>query len=231
MNRLYLNPPVAQKVAPTSLLQYPAGGMADEGEPATASASASTLNAASEPGRLSTRSSGFAAELRRHSRQRRPAVLRGLGRTFDACVEWNRATIAERAGHMPIRVFVSPKGQYHLDGTWHPRTVLTCSMSSDSTIGDLMADGENESDGGGGAGDGGGGWFSRYALDEAFDKNHPLSSDLPSLPVPAAAEFPPAVQRQLFLANGPTQTQLHRDPFDNVYVCCEGERRWTFCHR
>ena len=36
--------------------------------------------------------------------------------------------------------------------------------------------------------------------------------------------------RQLFCSVGETRTQLHRDCFDNLYLCCFGARRWRVAH-
>ena len=35
---------------------------------------------------------------------------------------------------------------------------------------------------------------------------------------------------KLFVAVGSTRTQLHRDGYDNLYVCCAGTRRWRVAH-
>ena len=86
-------------------------------------------------------------------------------------------------------------------------------------------------------------WPSAYALDERFtsDAHHPLAHDIPTQPMAAIKaqgcdKCPPechtlgeSVTTQLFLSRGPTSTQLHRDPFDNVYAVAFGKRRWYIC--
>lgn len=96
---------------------------------------------------------------------------------------------------------------------------------------------------------------SQYVLVEDFGETHCLAVDVPVSPWPLPRGSPPRqgakrkrplgqnalaeleaglgelVQRQLFLSMGRTATQLHRDPFDNLYVCTAGARRWTLAHR
>ena len=268
--------------------------------------------------------------------QRRPCVIRGLARGWRCCEEWSRGgddsdggraptELVRRAGQTKVRAFVSCSGNFHLDGTWNPRTVLTCSMARETTIAGLFrgleegsggqaeeqgkhpskrtrrsSDGGTERQGsshqsnGGedeeGESDGGcADWPSAYALDEGFHRGrgkaaaagdesdsqeggaagstatmHPLAKDVPRLPFKAGAPqlgggaeqqqqhggggggggsdatAPPPppllllhrhVATQLFLSKGRTQTQLHRDPFDNLYVVAAGgAREWKVCH-
>lgn len=230
--------------------------------------------------------------------ERRPVVLRGLARNWECCRAWKIggvAAITKRAGSIPCRAFVSNTGHYHLDGTWNPRTVLTCSMARETTISGFfrglvispeeepcrrkrcrMTDGthivdhlESRIPVGQDIVAECSSWPSAYCLDENFhrgrkDKDldghceiHPLARDVPVLPfrcpkggeesvalIPEKyhngkiSETPPSYSflrrhksTQLFLSRGPTHTQLHRDPFDNVYVVASGgDRVWTVCH-
>lgn len=152
---------------------------------------------------------------------RSPLVLRGFARSWKCC-GWSVESLVAKAGTAPVRCFVSSKGTFFLDGTWHPQSVLTCSMAFEATVAEVLQPPPPDAPGH---------WPSCYALDEHFfegdEPTHPLAFDVPHSP---AAELGPVHQRQLFLAYGPTTTQVHRDPFDNVYVCCLGRRRWRFAH-
>ena len=118
---------------------------------------------------------------------------------------------------------------FTLDGTDHPDTVLTTSMSMEMTLEEMMNDPN---------------WHCRYMVEDDLPvDNVPLQSLLPPRPPSpllvqaygiddrndhSNTEPLPAVkQRQLFVSFGPCQTQLHRDCFDNFYLCAFGERQWT----
>lgn len=155
-----------------------------------------------------------------------PVILRGVGKGWRCCTEWTPKTLAARAREVPIRSFVSASGYFHLDGSWNPRTVLTCSMAQETTIGAFFSSMDDP-----GAEE----WPSRYALDETLKGSHPLATDLPAVPLGGTSGTSGTgsgghVSTQLFLSLGPTATQLHRDPFDNVYVvACGGARTWSVC--
>lgn len=62
-----------------------------------------------------------------------PIVLRGLAERWlpeTKIADINSLSEKGPAGNVEVRSFVSEQGRFHLDGTWHPRTVMTCSMSS-----------------------------------------------------------------------------------------------------
>lgn len=158
-------------------------------------------------------------------------------------VQW----LAEQAGSSIFRVFVSGPVQdesaknksignnntnapstFTLDGTNHPDTILTTSMSIDMTLTDMM---NNQN------------WKSRYMVEDDLPQG-PLHTIIPPRPPSPllrafvhddggdsnSSDSDPVVvakQRQLFVSFGQCQTQLHRDCFDNVYVCACGERHWT----
>ena len=69
-------------------------------------------------------------------------------------------------------------------------------------------------------------WPSCYALDEHLTPGHPLGADVPLHPLVCPLSdssetggglLGAHVNTQLFLSRGETATQLHRDPFDNMY--------------
>ena len=162
-------------------------------------------------------------------------------------VQW----LAQQIGSTKFRVFVSRPADaakkqqqgksfgnganntnastFTLDGTDHPDTVLTTSMSMEMTLEEMMNDPN---------------WHCRYMVEDDLPvDNVPLQSLLPPRPPSpllvqaygiddrndhSNTEPLPAVkQRQLFVSFGPCQTQLHRDCFDNFYLCAFGERQWT----
>lgn len=61
---------------------------------------------------------------------RSPVGLPGLGTTWPCCLWTPHSLSRGPAGNHPVRAFVSEHGRFHLDGTWNPRTVLTCSMAT-----------------------------------------------------------------------------------------------------
>ena len=161
---------------------------------------------------------------------RRPLVLRRAASRWACVARWKggAAALRARAGDArhPLRCFVSQNGQFFLDGTWDARAVLTASMSRDACLAELLDDDAPALRG----------WRSRYAVDDAFDARAPrggLARDVPAYPslLRAFGARARAVRRQLFVARGPTTTQLHRDAFDNLFVCCAGTRTWTLAHR
>jgi hypothetical protein len=184
---------------------------------------------------------------------RNPYVIRGLADDW-GCRVWTPEELARRAGDQSIRSFVSNSGSFHLDGTWHPRTILTCAASGETTINELFFGRKTE----GGQSPGvdqeasrsdDEQWPSEYALDEHWldSPGHPLAGDVPLRGAADASSsaqamlsqssasnsfngFGAYVNSQLFLSRGRTSTQLHRDPFDNCYVVAAGTRRWTICH-
>ena len=120
---------------------------------------------------------------------------------------------------------------FTLDGTDHPDTVLTTSMSMEMTLEEMMND-QN--------------WHCRYMVEDDLPADHAtLQCLVPPRPPPplllqaygsddkddpsnsSIGPFPPVKQRQLFVSFGPCQTQLHRDCFDNFYLCAFGERQWS----
>ena len=161
---------------------------------------------------------------------RRPLVLRRAASRWACVARWKggAAALRARAGDArhPLRCFVSQNGQFFLDGTWDARAVLTASMSRDACLAELLDDDAPALRG----------WRSRYAVDDAFDERAPrggLARDVPARPslLRAFGARARAVRRQLFVARGPTTTQLHRDAYDNLFVCCSGTRAWTLAHR
>jgi hypothetical protein len=228
----------------------------------------------------------------RKGAEKAPVVLRKLGERMKCCKKWDsNAYLADKCGHSySIRSFMSEVGQFHLDGTNNPRTILTCSLSQETTINKFLRvaaqkkkkallhneatlganltekraqvrkhkeeeEGEDDDE-----------WESMYALDENFDKKHPLAFDVPPLPFPRIRQaenstrgsggnsggggggnsgittgsishgYPshePAIfssttliNRQLFLSRGKTETQIHRDCNDNIYMVASGVRVW-----
>ena len=165
-------------------------------------------------------------------------------------IEW----LAEQAGSTRFRVFVSrpaqkqqqqqqqqqrpqqqgtdnlPASTFTLDGTDHPDAILTTSMSTEMTLEEMMKD-EN--------------WHCRYMVEDDLisTDNATLQSLVPLRPPSplmlqaygnadsddqsTTGTLRKVKQRQLFVSFGPCQTQLHRDCFDNFYVCAFGLRRWT----
>jgi len=159
-------------------------------------------------------------------------------------IEW----LAQQIGSAKFRVFVSrPAAQkqqqskvhvlednhrtastFTLDGTDHPDTVLTTSMSMDMTLEEMINDPN---------------WDCRYIVEDDLPADATLQSLVPPRPPSPfllqaygngnkdgqsnTAPLPLTKQRQLFVSVGPCQTQIHRDCFDNFYVCAYGERQWT----
>ena len=72
-------------------------------------------------------------------------------------------------------------------------------------------------------------WSSLYALSDPLTTEHEFSIDIPSTPHFACAFDSKVTMRQFFISRGQTCTQLHRDRFDNAYLCIRGRRKWTFC--
>lgn len=117
---------------------------------------------------------------------------------------------------------------FTLDGTDHPDTVLTTSMSMEMTLEEMLNDPH---------------WRCRYMVEDDLPvDNTPLQSLVPTRPPSPLVQaygnddrddhsntepLPEVKQRQLFVSFGPCQTQLHRDCFDNFYLCAFGERQWT----
>ena len=159
-------------------------------------------------------------------------------------IEW----LAEQAGSTRFRVFVSrpaqkqqqqqqgtgvdnlPVSTFTLDGTDHPDAILTTSMSTEMTLEEMMKD-EN--------------WHCRYMVEDDLGvttDNATLRSLVPLRPPSplmlqaygnadsddqsTTGTLREVKQRQLFVSFGPCQTQLHRDCFDNFYVCAFGLRHW-----
>ena len=184
---------------------------------------------------------------------RQPCVIRGAGNDLDivrgcSCCPGitnsndrrGIAWLAEQAGSSIFRVFVSgpaqrenakqssidcnttPPSTFTLDGTSHPDAILTTSMSLEVTLTDMM----NNQD-----------WKARYMVEDNIPEGRLQALIPPRPPSPLLNAFvhdssieraePIAKQRQLFVSFGPCQTQLHRDCFDNIYVCAFGERHWT----
>ena len=229
--------------------------------------------------------------------QKRPVVLRRYALSWRCCKEWrSKGDIVRRAGEVPVRAFLSRTGNFHLDGSWNPRTVLTCSMACETSITGLFrgmrsdeedneededeedeVEEDDDRDGkaalgrrakkrrrqqnddyvSSGEDEGCRGWDHAYALDETFHRGrgdaagtdggggggghvgpagemHPLARDVPRLPLAGDATGARRlrhVSTQLFLSRGTTQTQLHRDPFDNFYVVAGGgARMWSIAH-
>ena len=138
---------------------------------------------------------------------RRPLVLRRAASRWACVARWKGGAAALRAragdGAPPLRCFVSQNGQFFLDGTWDARAVLTASMSRDACLAELLDDDAPALRG----------WRSRYAVDDAFDARAPrggLARDVPAYPslLRAFGARARAVRRQLFVARGPTTTQL-----------------------
>ena len=161
-------------------------------------------------------------------------------------VEW----LAQQIGSTKFRVFVSQPADaslkqrqskildndtdnanvstFTLDGTDHPDTVLTTSMSMEMTLNEMMNDPN---------------WHCKYMVEDDLLTNAHLQSLVPPRPpspllVQAYGNddrddhsnteaLPEVKQRQLFVSFGPCQTQLHRDCFDNFYLCAFGERQWS----
>jgi hypothetical protein len=165
--------------------------------------------------------------------QRRPAVLRDLlGRSDDLCGlrAWLArdpdvaATLAEVAPSVPVTSFVSHAENFYLDGTVHPRAVLTTSMSMETTLSEHVTAAQ---------------WGNRYAV-EAIDARLAATMKLQDRsPCHAALgcgndtcgnDGCCVAKRQIFLTVGRSKTQLHRDTFANLYLCLSGWRIWELAH-
>ncbi|KAH8094381.1 phytanoyl-CoA dioxygenase [Aureococcus anophagefferens] len=114
------------------------------------------------------------------------------------------------------RVFRSPKGAFCLDGTKHPDALLTQSMARDDTLAALIRGAGVCGEGDGAAG------VAEYAVLDDLDDARWAALGLPACPLEPARR---RRSRQLFVSRGATTTQVHRDAYDNVYVCLRGERR------
>ena len=130
------------------------------------------------------------------------------------------------------RVFQSPKGAFCLDGTKHPDALLTQSMARDDTLAALLRGagvcGEGDAAAGGaGEGDAAAGAVAEYAVLDDLDDARWAALGLPACPLEPARR---RRSRQLFVSRGATTTQVHRDAYDNVYVCLRGERTWRLAH-
>jgi hypothetical protein len=199
--------------------------------------------------------------------QRRPAVLRDLLGRSDALQglrSWINpssgrdvaAALVEAAPSLPVTSFVSQAEHFYLDGTCHPRAILTTSMSTETT---LLEHARASAAATGAC------WPNRYCVEEIDEalaavmrlpayspchtafcgdgcgqdgdgtisakrtssgsgsggSNHSRSSGDSTCTV---------AKRQLFVAVGRTQTQLHRDTFPNLYLCLSGHRTWELAH-
>lgn len=174
-----------------------------------------------------------------HSRgQGTPLVIRNFGSAED----FNSIMRFVHSGKIfetefPIRMFVNAKnGYFYLDGTWHPEAFLTTSMSVDTTLSSFLSPTLA--------------WPTRYAVLDDF-MNSPIYPSSFKEDLFFFSAFPgnlsfgsiffllfdflflfskseKPTMSQLFLASGETQTQLHRDNFDNVYCCLTGEHPFLF---
>ena len=81
--------------------------------------------------------------------------------------------------------------------------------------------------GGGGEGDAAAGGVAEYAVLDDLDDARWAALGLPACPLEPARR---RRSRQLFVSRGATTTQVHRDAYDNVYVCLRGERTWRLAH-
>ncbi|KAH8072375.1 phytanoyl-CoA dioxygenase [Aureococcus anophagefferens] len=130
-------------------------------------------------------------------------------------------------------VFRSPKGAFCLDGTKHPDALLTQSMARDDTLAALIRGagvcGEGDAAAGASARDARGGarGAPRCAVLDDLDDARWAALGLPACPLEPARR---RRSRQLFVSRGATTTQVHRDAYDNVYVCLRGERNWRLAH-
>jgi hypothetical protein len=194
--------------------------------------------------------------------RRRPGVLRDLlGRSDDLCAlrAWlmkdpdAASALVGAAPSFPVTSFVSQAEMFYLDGTTHPRAVLTTSMSMETTIAEHVRPSAATS----------AGWPNRYAVED-IDSRLAAAMQLPvhspchtalggdecgsgcgdgnprsSCTDGGSARLAPArgdddsccvAKRQIFLTVGRSQTQLHRDTFANLYLCLSGWRIWELAH-
>jgi len=147
-----------------------------------------------------------------------------------------------------VTVFAAAKdceGLFYLDGTKHPRALLTRLCTRHESLGSLLGVGP--------LGDQRGGAPSpetplddrllRYCVvDDLDDAEWQNGLGLPLTPPKALGTAPESLgaapealaaplRRQLFVSRGgAAKTQLHRDAFDNVYCCLAGARTWTLVH-
>jgi len=145
--------------------------------------------------------------------------------------------LAQQTGLTQFRVFVSkpksraphPKSKiatrsqpatFTLDGTDHPDSILTTSMSRSMTLAETIHCSRHE-------------WNSCYIVEDDIPPASPLHTLVPPVPPRSITNalcegLRTAVvkQRQLFIALGECRTQVHRDSYDNVYVCVLGQRHW-----
>ena len=201
----------------------------------------------------------------------RPAVLRSLLQGAEELAhlrEWaagpgsetNTAhLLAGRAPQFPVRCFVAGgnAGHFHLDGSSHPRAVLTTSMSVPATLSQMLLAEPPQEPVVVGAPTATAQlhcaqWPNRYAVERLWStgeaaaansaavEGQPFAQDMPEVPPCHGAFYrssssqvvgkggdPTVAMRQLFVSVGRTRTQLHRDTYHNVYLCIAGVRRWT----
>jgi hypothetical protein len=73
---------------------------------------------------------GFCSSIAAALSERKPVGLPSLGKSWPCC-KWTPQSLTRGpARDHPVRAFVSEQGRFHLDGTWNPRTVFTCSMAT-----------------------------------------------------------------------------------------------------
>eukprot|EP00566_Odontella_aurita_P019663 CAMPEP_0113531614 /NCGR_PEP_ID=MMETSP0015_2-20120614/3594_1 /TAXON_ID=2838 /ORGANISM="Odontella" /LENGTH=304 /DNA_ID=CAMNT_0000430469 /DNA_START=497 /DNA_END=1411 /DNA_ORIENTATION=+ /assembly_acc=CAM_ASM_000160 len=134
-------------------------------------------------------------------------------------------------GCLPVRAFFSESGYFHLDGKWemndgsaHPDGVLTACASADMPLREFLGDMS--------------GWKSRYMVESIRDNDSGPEDAIRSIldhytlgdewrsALSSWGEEKLPVMHQLFISLGETRTQLHRDHFDNLFLCLSGTRHW-----
>jgi len=127
-----------------------------------------------------------------------------------------------------VHTFFSSSGFYWLDGTNQPEAVLTTSMSRESTVGKSAGLSLDM------------GFRSLYALSDPIepemDLNEDMDLDLDSDKfgkswLKEAFNGESSLRRQVFISQGPTKTQLHRDRYHNIYMSIAGKRIWSICSK
>lgn len=135
-------------------------------------------------------------------------------------------------GSFPVRAFFSQSDYFHLDGRWensdgsvHPDGILTACSSANVTLrefasSDLCA------------------WNARYIVESIQGDNTGPEDAVRSIArrYTQGDEWCDALSswgdnnlpamHQLFVSVGKTRTQLHRDHFDNLFLCLSGTRHW-----
>eukprot|EP01051_Picozoa_sp_SAG22_P000726 SAG22_NODE_22_length_31438_cov_47.016529_10_plen_335_part_00 len=229
----------------------PAAPAQAEAAPAAPAAPAAKRRRCGEEARPTVLPANSAAALADCIARREPAVVRGMGAGYPCCSEWGQPGSAFRtAADRSFDVFVSNRdaGRFYLDGTAHPDALLTASMRMPMTLRQFFSrDGGDDHGGSGGAeaaaGPGGTAaafsrWKQRYLVEDRFSDELPIRA-APPASMPALGESPflrafgadRFVTRQLFCSHGHTRTQVHRDCWDNLYLCCFGQRCWQIAHR